>query len=96
MKFINIFKQKLTLGNLLTIVGCFIFAIALRYLYLHIFDYLPIKGDLENLDISYFLLITLFRYMFMSLLEYLLDDTFYKPLFIHDINADVTVTTKKK
>lgn len=95
MKFLNIFKQKATIGNLLTISCSFIFAIALRYLYLHIFDYLPIKGELEVIDISYLTIVTLSRFIFMSLLEYLLDDTFHKPLFAHNIKADPLSETKK-
>ena len=88
IKFINILKQKFTIGNFLTLVCSFIFAIVIRYLYLYIFDYLPIKGELEIIDISYFFIIALFRFIFMSLLEYLLDDTFHKPLFAHEVNVD--------
>lgn len=88
MKFINIFKRKVTVGNLLILICSFTFAILLRYLYLYLFDYLPIKGELGVIDISYLSIVTLSRFVFMLLLEYLLDDTFNKPLFIHNVNID--------
>lgn len=80
-KFFNILNRKLTVGNVLTIIASFIFAVIVRYLYLHLFDFLPVKGELEALDISYFAIVVLFKFIFSAFLEYLLNDKFSIPLF---------------
>lgn len=80
-KFFNILKRKLTIGNVFTIIGSFIFAIILRQSCLYYFDFLPVKGGLEALDISYFAIVVLFRFIFSAFLEYLLNDKFSIPLF---------------
>lgn len=81
IKFFNILNRKFTIGNLLTIIASFIFAIILRQSYLHYLDFLPIRGELEALDISYFGIVVLFRFIFSAFLEYLLNDKFSIPLF---------------
>lgn len=80
-KFFNILNRKLTVGNLFTIIVSFIFAIVLRHLYLYLFDFLPVRGELEALDISYFGIVVLFKSIFSAFLEYLLNDKFSIPLF---------------
>ena len=80
-KFFNILKRKLTLGNLFTIIASFIFAIIIRQLFLHYFEFLPLKGGLKALDISFFGIVVLFRIIFSAFLEYLLNDKFSIPLF---------------
>lgn len=80
-RFYQILKRKLTIGNSLTIIGSFIFAIAIRHLYLNFFDFLPVRGELEALDISYFGIVMLFKFIFSAFLEYLLNDKFSIPLF---------------
>ena len=81
MKLFNILKQKLTAGNVLTIIASFIFAVVLRHLYLYLFDYLPVRGELGALDLSFFSMVALFRFIFGALLEYLLEDKFFILLF---------------
>lgn len=79
-KFFNILNRKLTIGNIFTIIGSFIFAIIVRHWYQYFFEFLPIKGELEALDISYFGIVVLFRFIFSAFLEYLLNDKFNIPL----------------
>lgn len=80
-KLFNILNRKFTVGNVLTIIASFIFAIIIRHSYLYFFDFLPVKGGLHVLDISFFGIVVLFRCIFSALLEYLLNDTFSIPLF---------------
>ena len=53
-KYINPLYRRLTLSNLLTAIATFIFSIALRQLFSYEFDILPIKGELQAVDISFF------------------------------------------
>lgn len=80
-KFLNILKTKLTLGSVLTIIASFIFAFLVRHLYLYLFNFLPIRGELELLDISFFGIVVLFKFIFSALLEYLMNDKFSIPLY---------------
>lgn len=80
-KFFNIINRKITRGSFFTILASFIFSIAMRYTYLFLFDYFPIKGELEALDISYFFIIASFKFIFSACLEYWLKDQFTIPLF---------------
>lgn len=80
-RFLKFTQRKITLGNLFSIMASIIFAVSVRYLYLYYLDYLPVKGDLEALDISYFGLVIVFRFIFRAFLEYYLDDKFSMPLF---------------
>ena len=75
-KLINLLYNRLTYGNLLTAIVTFIFAIALRQLFLFVFDILPIKGELQTTDISYFAILILFRFICNSFIELLLNDKF--------------------
>lgn len=75
-KFINLLYNRLTYGNLLTAIATFIFAIALRQLFLLLFDILPIKGELQTVDISYFAILILFRIICNAFIEFILDDKF--------------------
>lgn len=75
-RLINILYNRLTYGNLLTAIATFIFAIALRQLFLFVFDILPIKGELQTVDISYLAIIILFRLICNAFLELLLNDKF--------------------
>lgn len=79
-KFFKILNRKFTVGNVLTIIGSCIFAIIARHLYLYLLDYLPVKGELEKLDISYLGIVVLFKFIFSVFLEYLLNDKFSIPL----------------
>lgn len=80
-KLINLFTRRLTLGNLLAIIASFIFAIALRQLFLYNFDILPIKGELQVIDISFTGIIIFFRFLSSVFIEFLLEDKFHTPLF---------------
>lgn len=80
-KLFYILRRKLTIGNVLSILASFIFAVIVRYQYLYYLDYLPVKGELEVLDISYFGLVAVFRFIIKAYLEYLLDNKFSMPLF---------------
>lgn len=76
----NLLYKRLTYGNLLTAIVTFIFAIALRQLFLFVFDILPIKGELQTVDISYFAIIILFRMFCNAFIEYMLNDNYETPL----------------
>lgn len=80
-KFINLLHRRITLGNLFTVIFSFIFAIALRQLFLYTFDILPIKGELQLTDVSFLSLIILSRFVLSIFFEYLLDDKYHTPLF---------------
>lgn len=80
-KFFNILNRKLTLGTVFTIIATFIFAFVVRHSYLYLFDFLPVRGELEALDISYFCIVVGFKFVFSAFLEYLLNDKFSIPLF---------------
>lgn len=75
-KLINLLYNRFTYGNLLTAIATFIFAIALRQLFLFVFDILPIKGELQTVDISYFAILLLFRLICSALIEFILNDKF--------------------
>ena len=80
-KFFNSLKSKLTIGNLLGVLGSLIFAVGFRHLCLHYMDLLPVRGGLEVLDLGYFGIIVLFKFIFTALLEHSLGDKFSIPLF---------------
>lgn len=80
-KFFFILNRKLTIGNALTIIGSLIFAVLLRHFYLYCLDFLPVRGELGVLDISYFGIVASFKFIFSAFLEYWLDDKFSIHLF---------------
>lgn len=80
-KFLNILNKRFTIGNLLTIIASFIFAIIVRQAYLFLFGYLPTKGEIELLDISFFGIVMLFKHIFSACLEYLQNENFSTPLY---------------
>lgn len=75
-RLMKLLYNKLTYGNFLTAIATFIFAIILRQLFLFVFDILPIKGELQTVDISYLAIITLFRLICNAFIEWLLNDKF--------------------
>ena len=75
-RLINILYNRLTYGNLFTAIATFMFSIALRQLFLFVFDILPIKGELQTVDISYLAIIILFRIICNAFIEFILDDKF--------------------
>jgi hypothetical protein len=79
-KFINLLTRRLTLGSLFTTIASFLFAIALRKLFLYEFDILPVKGEIQAIDISFLGIIILFRLICNVFMEYLLNDKFATPL----------------
>lgn len=48
---------------------------------LHLLEFLPVKGKLESLDMSYFALVAVFKFIITAFLEHFLDEKFYIPLF---------------
>lgn len=68
-KLIKLLHNRLTYGNLLTAIATFIFAIAMRQLFLFVFNILPIKGELQTVDISYLAIIILFRIICNAFIE---------------------------
>ena len=89
-KFINILKSKLTIGNVLSIIASFLFAILIKQLYLYFLDFSPVRGELEALDISYLAVVIFFRFIFSMFLEYLLEDKYSIPLFEGIGNKEAT------
>ena len=89
-KFINILKSKLTIGNVLSIIASFLFAILIKQLYLYFLDFSPVRGELEALDISYLGVVIFFRFIFSMFLEYLLEDKYSIPLFEGIGNKEAT------
>ena len=79
--FLNIINRKLTIGNLSSIIASLVFAIILRHVYLHLLEYWPVKGKLESLDISYFALVAVFKFIITAFLEHLLHEKISIPLF---------------
>lgn len=79
-KFFNILYRRLTLGNLLSATVTFLFAIVLRQLFLYEFDILPIKGEIQAIDISFLAIIITFRFICNAFMEFLLNDKFETPL----------------
>ena len=79
-RFINLLSRRLTLGSLLTAIASFLFAIALRQLFLYKFDILPVKDEIQAIDISFLGIIFSFRFICNVFIEYLLNDKFGTPL----------------
>jgi len=79
-KFINLLLKRLTLGNLLATIVSFLFAIALRKLFWYEFDILPVKGEIQAIDISFLGIVISFRFICNVFMEYLLNDKFGTPL----------------
>lgn len=75
-KCLNLLYHRLTLGNLLTAIATFIFAIALRQLFLYVFDILPIKGEIQTIDITYLGIIIIFKLICNAFIEFILNDNF--------------------
>ena len=75
-KCLNLLYHRLTLGNLLTAIATFIFAIALRQLFLYQFDILPIKGEIQTIDISFLGIIVIFRFICNAFIEFILNYKF--------------------
>lgn len=75
-KFLNLLYHRLTLGNLLTAIATFIFAIALRQLFLYEFDILPIKGEIQRIDITFLGIIIIFKFICNAFIEFILNDNF--------------------
>jgi hypothetical protein len=80
-KLLNIINRKLTIGNVSSIIASLVFAIVLRHVYLHLLEFLPVKGKLESLDLSYFALVSVFKFIITAFLEHFLDEKFSIPLF---------------
>jgi hypothetical protein len=80
-RLINLFNRRITLGNLLTMIATFLFAIVLRQLFLYLLDTLPVRGELQVIDISFLSIIIIFRFISSVFIEYLLDNKFNTPLF---------------
>lgn len=89
-KFKLLFFKKFTLGNILTVFGTLIYAILFRYFIQHFFDVYPIRGSLTVLDLSYFLSIATWKFLFSIFLELFLGEKFTIPIGSFICNSNST------
>lgn len=78
--FISHLNTKITVGNVLTVIASFIFAIVARQSCLHLFDVLPVRGELGSLDITFLALIHVFRIIVSAFVEVCLQDKYHMPI----------------
>ena len=79
-RFFYFLNTKLTIGLLISTFCTFVFAFMVNCSCEYWFESFPVKGGLGLLDISYFGILVAFRFLFATVLEYLLQDNFYLPL----------------
>lgn len=77
---LKIFKRNLTIGFLSTSIISFIIAIIVSKIYVHVFDVFPVIGELGSLDISFFGIILVSRFLIRVLMEYYLEDKYHTAL----------------
>lgn len=92
-RFLTLLNRKLTLGNLLTIFFSFIFAIVLRQLFVYLFEFFPVKGELDLSDISFLGIIMFFRFIVRVYFEYLLNDKYSIPLSEIKLGIQVPISS---
>lgn len=74
------FKNKITIGLILTALASIIFAIILRYIIEYSLGVVPIRGGLGIVDLSYLSSIVFFRLLVKLILENYMGDNYTLPL----------------
>lgn len=92
-RFNELFLKKFTLGFLLTLFATLVYAIVLRLLIIHFFDVYPIKGGLTIADLSYFLSIATWKFIFSILLELILGEKFSMSMSLENFIDNSNRTT---
>ena len=78
--FMSLLYSKLTIGFIISIIFTFAFGFSLRYIYEHFYSIVPVIGGITKIDISFYSLVTSFKLLFTTFLEYLLEDTYTIPI----------------
>lgn len=77
---LGMIRKKITLGMMISIIVTFALTVGLKFLFEFFFDIVPIKGGLNEIDISFYAIIVTIRLFVGILLENYMGDLYMTPV----------------